>query len=502
MNVDFRIVGPGDEATLVEIFSDIDEAFFSPHPFTRHEARRIVKEDGRDVYAVLVEDGRAVAYGMLRGWKEGYAVPSLGIAVRTSAQGRSLGRLMMAHLHGEARRRGATVVRLRVRPDNARARRLYESLGYSYAGDERGELVMLADLESGARLQKDIDPVPTTMKTVLLNVDAPEWDTVLRAAPHDFYHLPTYVALCAAQEGGEPRALYVADDGRAMLLPLIIRGIAGGGFDATSPYGYPGPVMSGTEDPAFARIALAAGRQVLKDAGIVSAFIRLHPLLNPSPPMGVGTIVRHGDTVSIDLTLSTDRLWAQMRANHRRDITAALRLGYVASMDDGWRHQETFRRLYRATMDRRSASPFYFFGDAYFDALREALGERIHLCVVERDGAITAGGLFVETDGLVQYHLSGSGGDLGKIQPTKLMLHFVSGWAKARGNRALHLGGGVGGRSDSLMQFKGGFSSLRHPFSTLRMVIDAPEYRRLVLARDPLLDPDDRQTYFPLYRHA
>jgi acetyltransferase-like isoleucine patch superfamily enzyme len=35
---------------------------------------------------------------MLRGWDEGCEVPSLGIAVRTSAQGRGLGRLMMAHL--------------------------------------------------------------------------------------------------------------------------------------------------------------------------------------------------------------------------------------------------------------------------------------------------------------------------------------------------------------------------------------------------------------------
>jgi hypothetical protein len=44
-----------------------------------------------------------------------------------------------------------------------------------------------------------------------------------------------------------------------MLLPLVIRGIPGGGFDATSPYGYPGPVGTGTDDPAFLRVALVAG---------------------------------------------------------------------------------------------------------------------------------------------------------------------------------------------------------------------------------------------------
>jgi len=496
-------VGPADEAILAELFSDIDDTFFRPHPFTRDEAGRIANQAGRDTYALLVEDGRAVACGLLRGWDEGYTVPSLGIAVRTSAQGRGLGRLMMAHLHAEAGRRGATMVRLRVHPDNVKARRLYESLGYTYAGEDRGELVMLVDLEPSTKLPSEGGPVPPTLKGTLLEVDAPEWEAVLRAARHDFYHLPAYVALCAAEgERGQPRALCVTDGERTMLLPLVIRGIPGGGFDATSPYGYPGPVGIGTEDPAFLRIALVAGLHVLREAGIVSAFVRLHPLLNPLPPMGIGTLVRHGETVSIDLTLPTEELWAQTRLNHRRDITRAVRLGYVARMDEDWRHLESFKHLYRATMARRSAVLFYFFEDAYFDGLRDALGESLHLCVVEKDGVIAAAGLFVEINGIVQYHLSGTGDAFRAVQPTKLMMHFVRGWARDRGNQVMHLGGGVGGDSDSLLQFKVGFSPLRHTFATLRMVIDEAEYGRLVAARDPLFDPDARSGFFPLYRQA
>jgi ribosomal protein S18 acetylase RimI-like enzyme len=500
--VEFRVVGPGDEAALAEAFSDLDETFFRPHPFTRDEAERIANQAGLDTYAILVEDGHPVAYGMLRGWDEGHVVPSLGIAVRTSAQGRGLGRLMMAHLHAEARRRGATVVRLRVHPDNVRARLLFESLGYAYGGEDRGELVMSADLKPGTQLPPEFRPAPPTLKGTLLDVDAPEWAAVLRAARHDFYHLPAYVALCAGQERGRPRALYVTDDGRTMLLPLVIRGIPGGGFDATSPYGYPGPVGIGTDDPAFLRVALVAGLHVLREAGIVSAFVRLHPLLNPLPPSDIGTLVRHGETVSIDLTLPTEELWAQTRLNHRRDISRALRLGYVARMDEDWQHLESFKHLYRATMARRSAAPFYFFEDAYFDGLRDALGESLHLCVVEKDGVIAAAGLFVETNGIVEYHLSGTGDAFRVVQPTKLMMHFVRGWAKDRGNPVLHLGGGVGGDSDSLLHFKGRFSPLRHTFHTVRMVIDEPEYGRLVAARDPLLDPDARSGFFPPYRQA
>lgn len=500
MSVEFRVVEPADEAILAELFADVDESFFRPHPFTRGEATRIAGHVSRDVYALLVEDERAVAYGMLRGWDEGYAVPSLGIAVRTSAQGRGLGRLMMAHLHAEAGRRGATVVRLRVHPDNLRARRLYESLGYAYAGTDRGELVMLVDLDLTASHAAIRNHATSTLAGMLLDVEAPEWETVLRRARHDFYHLPAYVALCATQEHGEPRALYVSNGERDLLLPLVLRGIPGGGADASSPYGYPGPVGVGTDDPAFLRVALVAGIQILREEGVVSAFVRLHPLLNPIPPAGIGTLVRHGETVSIDLQLPTKELWAQMRLNHRRDITRALRLGYVARMDEDWRQLETFKLLYRATMDRRSAAPFYLFDDDYFDGIRDALGERLHLCVVEIDGVVAAAGLFVETNGIVQYHLSGSSNAFRAIQPTKLMIHFVTSWARDRGDQVLHLGGGVGGGNDSLLHFKTGFSPLRHPYGTVRMVMDEQEYGHLVAARDPLLDPGERSDFFPLYR--
>lgn len=144
--MEFRIVGPRDHGVLAELFSDLDGSFFGPHAFTTEEAQRLAHHSGRDVYAILLSDGRPVAYGMLRGWDEGYLVPSLGIAVRREARGNGYGRLMMAHLHHEARARGVTQLRLRVHPNNFIAKRLYESLGYAYSGEERGELLMLVDL--------------------------------------------------------------------------------------------------------------------------------------------------------------------------------------------------------------------------------------------------------------------------------------------------------------------------------------------------------------------
>lgn len=94
----------------------------------------------------MVADGEVLGYGLLRGWDQGYDVPSLGIAIRPDRRGQGLGILLMHFLHAAARQRGALRVRLRVHPGNARARDLYEKLGYRFEGEERGELVGFFEL--------------------------------------------------------------------------------------------------------------------------------------------------------------------------------------------------------------------------------------------------------------------------------------------------------------------------------------------------------------------
>jgi lipopolysaccharide/colanic/teichoic acid biosynthesis glycosyltransferase/ribosomal protein S18 acetylase RimI-like enzyme len=157
--VEFRIVGPGDAPVLLDLLEGIDRAFFRPHPFTLAEAERIAAHAGRDVYGMLMDGDRAVAYGLLRGLDEGYTTPAVGVAVRSELQGRGFARATMVALQAEARARGAEGIRLRVHADNTRARRLYESLGYTYRGEERGELVMVLPLQaedaSGAAVAPD-----------------------------------------------------------------------------------------------------------------------------------------------------------------------------------------------------------------------------------------------------------------------------------------------------------------------------------------------------------
>jgi hypothetical protein len=325
------------------------------------------------------------------------------------------------------------------------------------------------------------------------------WATFLEDVAHDFYHLPAYVAFEAAHLGGEPRAIYVETGSGRMLVPIVVRAIPGGGTDATTPYGYPGPLLTDAGSPPWYEEAWAAAKDLLRAEGLTSLFVRFHPILSPRPPTTVGTHVLQGETVSMDLGLSSEEALSRMRRDVRRTARLAEVEGIHAHQDATFEQLAAFVELYHATMARVGAYASYYFDQSYFEGLREALGPRLSLWLVDIDDAVAAAGLFVETRGLVQFHLSGSV-PLHRMSPNRILIFGVRDWAAARGDRSLHLGGGRGGSSDSLFSFKAGFSPLRHPFYTLRIILEPTDYERLVADHDPNLDPARLDGYFPLYR--
>ena len=142
---------PEDVDALGDLLENIDGTYFQPHPMTREEAARIGALRGRDIFLIGRVGNRGVAYGMLRGWDEGYTVASLGIGIRRDSEHRGYARAMMTALHEVARQSGATRVRLRVHPNNTRAASLYQLYGYREAGFDRHETLMILDLDGDAQ---------------------------------------------------------------------------------------------------------------------------------------------------------------------------------------------------------------------------------------------------------------------------------------------------------------------------------------------------------------
>lgn len=131
---------------LLRLAANGDEATFHPHALTREAASDIANYRGRDVYYLVVDQRRVLGYGMLRGWDEGFAVPSLGIAIDPSVRGRRIGLSLMHFLHSVAKRRGCASIRLTVSATNQSAIRLYEGLGYRFEPMRETDLLGSLDL--------------------------------------------------------------------------------------------------------------------------------------------------------------------------------------------------------------------------------------------------------------------------------------------------------------------------------------------------------------------
>lgn len=354
------------------------------------------------------------------------------------------------------------------------------------------------------------------MRAALLAPADPEWPDVLATTRHDLYHLPYFVEFATRwQEPGAPWAFVATDEDRVLFVPLVVRpipdAIADGEawFDATGPRGYPGPIAGPTElgtDDAFVQRAMEFFAATLRERRIVTAFVRCHPLL--SPPLETlrrgGAVAEHGESVSIDLTHSADEVWGAMRENHRRAITRARRDGYQVRIDESWERLHEFVAIYAAAMEQLGAAEHWRLPHEYFAELRAAVGAHVHLFVVERGGELAAASLLTEVDGIVEYNLSATATHHTNASPTKLLIEHASRWARERGNRTFHLAGSLH-HDDALIHFKRGFSPLRHPVASWRVIADVEAYRRLAERRRALAGMSAGADgggvgFFPAYR--
>jgi hypothetical protein len=354
------------------------------------------------------------------------------------------------------------------------------------------------------------------MNIKILQIDDPQWLAILEKTRHDLYHLPKYIALEAERNKSIPEAILILDGENFLFLPYLIRScqslfeftnVRENFDDIISPYGYPGLIISNSamHDSDFLKSSMRQLKQTLQERKFCSAFIRLHPIVNENLTaiFPEENFTDNGETISIDLTLSEEQIWLDTRSSHRNKINKCKRMGMTARMVPLGEYLDSFMAIYQETMDRQLAHESYYFNRDYYSNIYQ-LGEKVHLCIVELETNIICAGIFFECSGILQYHLGGTKNEYLKFAPSKLMFDWVRFWGKARGNKYLHLGGGLGGSQDSLHYFKSGFSKQRHKFLTWRLIIDRQKYFDLVELRARFLQKQTQELldsgFFPAYR--
>lgn len=129
-----REIRPDDSQHLARFLEENNQPeivrHFHPFPLTVKTAHQIACTTHLDRFYIATMGDSIVGLCMLRGWDEGYDVPSFGVFVDHRYQRRGLGRQMTEFAIEEARRLGCPSVRLSVYASNSRALQLYSALGF------------------------------------------------------------------------------------------------------------------------------------------------------------------------------------------------------------------------------------------------------------------------------------------------------------------------------------------------------------------------------------
>ena len=341
---------------------------------------------------------------------------------------------------------------------------------------------------------------------------APEeenWNAVLESFQHDVYHTLQYMQHSSKEHAGsEVLGLLYNDDltKRKLFLPILVSplpeplGGAASGFDISVPYGYGGPIADGkVDDETFTRFFQDLHLWA-QQRSVVSGFLRWHPLFQIPEFTDNSNLIDCGVTVAVDLDLFDGDVDDASRATHRSEIRWLIRNGYKVIWDD-WRFFEKFQQLYTETMLRIESAECYQFDSTHFGNLREAMEQMLHLgVVINGEGVVAAAALFTECSGIIQYSLSASDERFRRKSPTKLLLGEARLWSRERGNRWLHLGGGLGAQKDALYKFKAGFSNCEKPFAISKIVFDKNIYQKLVRQAQDVAKDSGNEQPFPVYR--
>ena len=118
--------------------------YFTPHIIDKDIIIENINSD--DKYYILKIAEIIVGYGMLRGYDEGYIIPSLGIMIDKDYRGLGYSKLLMLLLENEASKT-SDKIRLTVFKENKKAISLYKKLDYIFEDYNEKSLIGLKKIK-------------------------------------------------------------------------------------------------------------------------------------------------------------------------------------------------------------------------------------------------------------------------------------------------------------------------------------------------------------------
>ncbi len=340
-----------------------------------------------------------------------------------------------------------------------------------------------------------------------------QWlSTVKEFENHDVYYLPQYTKAFRLHGDGEPLLFfYESPDTRAVNVVMkrdIAAALPFSGvlsdktyFDLSTPYGYGGFLIEGDRSEAAVKKLDEAYCEYCRQNGIVSEFVRFHPLLkNYGCLTPMYEIVEMGKTIFLDLS-SPGVIDGNIRPQTHNRIRKAQRDCVGVSSGNSPEIFTLFSEMYNETMSRNQAKPYYFFSHEFFDSIRRDMPDNAVIFYALCCGHVAAMELVIYGNHKMHSHLQASKKDYQHLSPVPLLLYTEALWGCENGIREFHLGGGLGSADDNIYQFKSNFNrNADTRFHAGRKIFDRDKYDRLLQLRNQTLAAAERPGFFPEYR--
>ncbi|GGD10129.1 GNAT family N-acetyltransferase [Hyunsoonleella pacifica] len=351
--------------------------------------------------------------------------------------------------------------------------------------------------------QKKIIAKKLNIKTEELRIISTkkEWKDAIKSVGHyDFYHTYDYHTL-SKLEDETPLLIEYTEDNKKIYLPLIKRKIPNTEyFDATSVYGYAGPLQININSAFDNSIFVKKLNEFFEKEKIVSVFSRLNPFIDYQELIlkGIGKIEELSNVVNIDLTKNVDEQRTTFSKTTKRYINKC-RKTFDFRLSNSKEDILKFIDLYYENMDRVNAEDKYYFSKQYFfDFIKSDDYKTSVLLAIdkEREDIISAA-MMVKTNNIIQYHISGTRNEYLNISPIRLLIDEMRLKGTEEGFKYFNLGGGLGNQEDELFRFKASFSKDFKPFKIWKHITNEKTYKELV-TKNKTGDLDS--SFFPLYR--
>ncbi len=293
----------------------------------------------------------------------------------------------------------------------------------------------------------------------------------------DIYYTNQYFLSALKLDPGVAVLFYYKDEDGEVAYPFIKRIVNDEDvtvFDATTPYGYGGPVVKVKKDQQ--RLVNSFRKEFVAycyKEKIIAEYIRFHPL-------------KHNDQLFKD-HLRISAVFETFTINLKDySIPIQINQDLIVKKLGTVRHLFEFLVLYYSSVRRKEETDsYFFFTNDYFEALISSMGSNLHLFGVYHENKLVSACYVLAKGDTIYYHLEGSLPEVDYPKTMRTLLEKIAEWGKENYYTSFHLGSDFYGAINGGNSIKKELANCKPVMFTIgQQVYDQEIYNRLASLED------------------